>query len=179
MFIFLHSSHSDSVICSEIARASQSPHHRNQHKFFCIEVKMWHSHRRKIMTLIYSELPVFTKMSIHPVFQILGDDRWEFRSLSIVHICPSAIKRMMQIKHIPLVHDTFPTEDGAKDLMTALDPRKSLVNNLHGRCAQIVLTLKMTLIDVMTVMQICILCLLDFLVTSECHRKAPIAWFLC
>jgi hypothetical protein len=60
------------------------------------------------MKLINSESLVFTNVSINPVFQILGDDRWASRSHSIVHICPSPIKEMTTLTHIPLIHDTFP-----------------------------------------------------------------------
>jgi hypothetical protein len=60
------------------------------------------------MKFINSKSPVFTNVSINPVFQILGDDRQASRSRFVVHNCPSPIKRTTQITHIPLVHDTFP-----------------------------------------------------------------------
>jgi hypothetical protein len=47
-------------------------------------------------------------VSINLVFQILGDDRHVSRSCFIVHICPSPIKQMTTLMHIPLVHGTFP-----------------------------------------------------------------------
>jgi hypothetical protein len=54
------------------------------------------------MKLVNNEWSVFTKVTINPVFQIQGDDRWASRSRFIVHVCPSAIKQTTPLTHIPL-----------------------------------------------------------------------------
>jgi hypothetical protein len=60
------------------------------------------------MKLNKTKLPVFTNMSINPVFKILNDDRLVYRSCFTVHICPSPIKQTTLLTHIPLIDDTFP-----------------------------------------------------------------------
>jgi hypothetical protein len=59
------------------------------------------------MKLINNELPVFTNVSIDPVFEILTVDRWASKLLFIVHTCPSPIKQTTPLMHIPLIHDTL------------------------------------------------------------------------
>jgi hypothetical protein len=61
------------------------------------------------MELISSESPVFTNAIMNPGLQILIDDRRAPRLcfIVLVHVCPSPIKQMTPLTHIPFIHDTF------------------------------------------------------------------------
>jgi hypothetical protein len=42
------------------------------------------------------------------LFSYPRDDGQTYRLCSIMHICPSPIKQMAPLMHIPLIHDSYP-----------------------------------------------------------------------